>query len=116
MKRPSRLPSVEPESKATICLLVAGICIGLIMALFAPQIIHVFMRWYSAQDGSEMRVAQEMEHVIREERQKSEIEAKAIKICRAYQQGSEVAVSDIDEDRIFFCSTKRGMNAARIQM
>jgi hypothetical protein len=110
MKKPTTLPTVQPEASYAIRLLVAGICIGLLLAIFAGDIA----RWLVSQDDSEMRVAQELEHVIREEQAKARREAAAPEMCRDIQK-SEVAVSEL-EDGTFFCATKRGMNVTRISI
>lgn len=110
MKRPTELPTVQPEASYAIRLLVAGICIGLLLAIFA---VHI-ARWLTSQDGSEMLVAQELEHVIREEQQKARREAAALAMCRDIQK-SEVAVSEL-EDGTFFCSTKKGLNVIQISI
>lgn len=107
---PRPLPNIEPESKTVIRWIVAGICIGLILAIFAP----VIAQWLAAQDGSEMRVAQELEHVIREEQSEAKREEAALAMCRDVQK-SDVAVSEL-ENGTYFCSTKRGLNVTRISI
>ena len=110
MKKPTTLPTVQPEASYAIRLLVAGICIGLLLASFAGDIA----RWLVSQDGSEMRVAQDLDHVIREEQQKARREAAVLEMCRDIQK-SDVAVSEL-EDGTYFCSTKAGMNVTRISI
>ena len=111
MKKPTTLPTVQPEASYAIRLLVAGICIGLLLAIFAGDIA----RWLVSQDGSEMRVAQELDHVIREEQQKARREEAAVKMCEDKQK-SEIAISSELEDGTFFCTTKRGMSVTRISI
>lgn len=110
MKRPTELPSVQPDTVQSIRLIAIGICLTLLVILLAPSIA----RWLVSQDGSEMRVAQELEHVIREEQSKARREKAAVEMCKDKQK-SEVAVSEL-EDGTFFCTTKRGMNVTRISI
>lgn len=110
MKRPTELPTIQPDTAQAIRLIAIGICLTLLVILLAPNIV----RWLTSQDGSEMRVARELEHVIREEKQKARREAAALEMCRDIQK-SEVAVSEL-EDGTYFCSTKAGMNVTRISI
>ena len=110
MKRPTELPTVKPDTTQALRLIAIGFCLALLAVLLAPSIA----RWLVSQDGSEMRVAEELEHVIREEQAKARREAAALAMCRDIQK-SEVAISEL-EDGTFFCSTKRGMNVTRISI
>lgn len=110
MKKPTTLPTFQHEAKYAFKLIALGACLALLAVIFAPAIAS----WLVSQDGSEMRVAQELEHVIREEQLKARREAAALEMCRDIQK-SEVAVSEL-EDGTYFCSNKRGMNVTRISI